>query len=132
MEKSNADNDTSATFLRNLNKLAIYLTSQSPVGQKVFRKQNIALAILKKSNGFSLIAKDKDHLLDIESFDGEITDPLSLAKVFVSESLIQAGSNEVYVFVFISGLLFSESLTNETVQSVSCLLVFLRERYTIF
>ena len=77
--------------------------------------------------------KDKNNLLDIESFDGEITDPLSLAKDFVSESLlIQAGSNEVYVFVFKSGLLFSEPLTNETVQSISFLLVFLRERYTIF
>ena len=119
LEKSNAANDTSATFLRNLDKLAIYLTSQSTVPQKVFGKQNIALAIQKKSSSFTLIAKDKNNKLDIESVDGEITDQLSLAKIFVSQSLLRkAGSNEVYSFVFRSGLLFSEPLTNETVQSV--------------
>ena len=119
LEKSNADNDTSATFLRNLDKLAIYLTSQSTVPQKVFGKQNIALAIQKKSSSFTLIAKDKNNKLNIESVDGEITDQLSLAKIFVSQSLLRkAGSNEVYSFVFRSGLLFSEPLTNETVQSV--------------
>ena len=105
LEKSNVANDTSATFLRNLDKLAIYLTSQSTVPEKVCGKQNIALTIQKKSNSFTLIVKDKNNKLDTESVDGEITDQLSLAKVFVSQSLLtKAGSNEVSSFVFRSGL----------------------------
>ena len=119
LEKSNADSDTSATFLRNLDELAVYLTSQSTAQQKVFGKQNIALTILKKINCFTLIARDKNNLLDIQSVDGEIIDQVSLGKVFIPQSLLnKAGSNQVYSFVFRSGLLFSEPLENETVQSI--------------
>ena len=119
LEKSNADSDTSATFLRNLDELAVYLTSQSTAPQKVFGKQNIALTILKKINCFTLIARDKNNLLDIQSVDGEIIDQVSLGKVFIPQSLLnKAGSNQVYSFVFRSGLLFSEPLENETVQSI--------------
>ena len=116
--KSDENNDTSATFLRNLDVLAVYLTNQ-PTNQTVFRRQNIALAIRNKSNSFTFIAEDKNNLLDIQSADGEITSQSSLAKIFVPESLlIKAGSNQVYSFAFRSGLLFSEPLENETVQSI--------------
>ena len=116
--KSDENNDTSATFLRNLDVLAVYLTNQ-PTNQTVFRRQNIALAIRNKSNNFTFIAEDKNNLLDIQSADGEITSQSSLAKIFVPESLlIKAGSNQVYSFAFRSGLLFSEPLENETVQSI--------------
>ena len=116
--KSDENNDTSATFLRNLDVLAVYLTNQ-PTNQTVFRRQNIALAIRNKSNSFTFIAEDKNNLLDIQSADGEITGQSSLAKIFVPESLlIKAGSNQVYSFAFRSGLLFSEPLENETVQSI--------------
>ena len=118
LEKSDENNDTSATFLRNLDVLAVYLTNQS-TNQTVFRRQNIALAIRNKSNSFTFIAEDKNNLLDIQSADGEITGQSSLAKIFVPESLlIKAGSNQVYSFAFRSGLLFSEPLENETVQSI--------------
>ena len=119
LEKSNDENDTSSTFLRNLDQLAVYLTSLSTVPLKVFRKQNIALAIQNKSNSFTFIAKDKNNLLDIQSIDGEITNQLSLAKIFVPQSLlIKARSSQVYSFAFRSGLLFSGPLENETVQSI--------------
>ena len=118
LEKSDENNDTSATFLRNLDVLAVYLANQS-TNQTVFRRQNIALAIRNKSNSFTFIAEDKNNLLDIQSADGEITGQSSLAKIFVPESLlIKAGSNQVYSFAFRSGLLFSEPLENETVQSI--------------
>ena len=118
LEKSDENNDTSATFLRNLDVLAVYLTNQS-TNQTVFRRQNIALAIRNKSNSFTFIAEDNNNLLDIQSADGEITGQSSLAKIFVPESLlIKAGSNQVYSFAFRSGLLFSEPLENETVQSI--------------
>ena len=118
LEKSDENNDTSATFLRNLDVLAVYLTNQS-TNQPVFRRENIALAIRNKSNSFTFIAEDKNNLLDIQSADGEITGQSSLAKIFVPESLlIKAGSNQVYSFAFRSGLLFSEPLENETVQSI--------------
>ena len=118
LEKSDENNDTSATFLRNLDVLAVYLANQS-TNQTVFRRQNIALAIRNKSNSFTFIAEDKNNLLDIQSADGEITSQSSLAKIFVPESLlIKAGSNQVYSFAFRSGLLFSEPLENETVQSI--------------
>ena len=118
LEKSNEDNDTSATFLRNLDVLAVLLTNQS-TNQTVFRRPNIALAIRNKSNSFTFIAEDKNNLLDIQSADGEITNQSSLANVFVPQSLlIKAGSNQVYSFVFRSGVLFSEPLENETVQSI--------------
>ena len=116
--KSDENNDTSATFLRNLDVLAVYLTNQ-PTNQTVFRRQNIALAIRNKSNSLTFIAENKNNLLDIQSADGEITSQSSLAKIFVPESLlIKAGSNQVYSFAFRSGLLFSEPLENETVQSI--------------
>ena len=119
LEKSNEENDTSSTFLRNLDQLAVYLTSLSTVPLKVFRKQNIALATQNKSNSFTFIAKDKHNLLDIQSIDGEITNQLSLAKIFVPQSLlIKTRSSQVYSFAFRSGLLFSGPLENETVQSI--------------
>ena len=118
LEKSNEDNNTSATFLRNLDVLAVILTNQS-TNQTVFRRQNIALAIRNKSSSFTFIAEDKNNLLDIQTADGEITNQASLAKVFIPQSLlIKAGSNQVYSFVFRSGLLFSDPLENETVQSI--------------
>ena len=118
LEKSDENNDTSATFLRNLDVLAVYLTNQS-TNQTVFRTQNIALAIRNKSKSFTFIAEDKNNRLDIQSADGEITSQSSLAKIFVRESLlIKAGSNQVYSFAFRSGLLFSEPLENDTVQSI--------------
>ena len=119
LENSNEKNDTSSTFLRNLDKLAAYLASVSTVPLKVFRKQNIALAVQNKSSSFTFIAKDKKNLLDIQSVDGEITNQISLAKLFVPQSLlIKARSSQVYSFAFRSGLLFSASLKNETVQSI--------------
>ena len=118
LEKSDENSDTSATFLRNLDVLAVYLTNQS-TNQTDFRRQNIALAIRNKSNSFTFIAEDKNNLLDIQSADGEITSQSSLVRIFVPESLlIKAGSNQVYSFAFRSGLLFSEPLENETVQSI--------------
>ena len=119
LENSNEKNDTSSTFLRNLDKLAAYLASVSTVPLKVFRKQNIALAVQNKSSSFTFIAKDKKNLLDIQSVDGEITNQIFLAKLFVPQSLlIKARSSQVYSFAFRSGLLFSASLKNETVQSI--------------
>ena len=116
--KSDENNDTSATFLRNLDVLAVYLTNQ-PTNQTVFRRQNIALAIRNKSNSLTFIAENKNNLLDIQSADGELTSQSSSAKIFVPQRLlIKAGSNQVYSFAFRSGLLFSEPLENETVQSI--------------
>ena len=118
LEKSDENNDTSATFLRNLDVLAVYLANQS-TNQTVFRRQNIALAIRNKSNSLTFIAESKNNLLDIQSADGEITSQSSSAKIFVPQRLlIKAGSNQVYSFAFRSGLLFSEPLENETVQSI--------------
>ena len=118
LEKSSEDNDTSETFLRNLDVLAVYLTNQS-TNQTVFRRQNIALAIRNKSNNFTFIANDKEDRLNIQSFDGEITNQSSLAEVFVPQSLlIKAGSTQMYSFVFRSGVLFSDPRKNETVQSI--------------
>ena len=118
LEKSDENNDTSATFLRNLDVLAVYLANQS-TNQTVFRRQNIALAIRNKSNSLTFIAENKNNLLDIQSADGEITSQSSSAKIFVPQRLlIKAGSNQVYSFAFRSGLLFSEPLENETVQSI--------------
>ena len=119
LENSDEENYTSSTFLRNLDKLAVYLTSVSTVKLKVFRKQNIALAIQNKSSSFTFIAQDKNNLLDIQSVDGEIANQLSLAKLFIPQSLlIKARSTQVYSFAFRSGLFFSESLQNETLQSI--------------
>ena len=118
LEKSDENNDTSATFLRNLDVLAVYLANQS-TNQTVFRRQNIALAIRNKSNSLTFIAENKNNLLDMQSADGEITSQSSSAKIFVPQRLlIKAGSNQVYSFAFRSGLLFSEPLENETVQSI--------------
>ena len=118
LEKSDENNDTSATFLRNLDVLAVYLANQS-TNQTVFRRQNIALAIRNKSNSLTFTAENKNNLLDIQSADGEITSQSSSAKIFVPQRLlIKAGSNQVYSFAFRSGLLFSEPLENETVQSI--------------
>ena len=76
LEKSNEDDDTSATFLRDLDVLAVYLTNQS-TNQKDFRRKNIVLAIRNKSNSFTFIAEDKNNLLDIQSADGEIANQSS-------------------------------------------------------
>ena len=119
LENSNEENDTSSTFLRNLDKLAVYLTSVSTVMLKVFRKQNIALAIQNKSSSFTFIAQNKNNLLDIQSVDGEIANQLTLVKLFVPQSLlIKARSTQVYSFAFRSGRLFSESLEKKTAQSI--------------
>ena len=118
-EKSNEENETSATFLGSLNAVAVYLTRLSTSRQKIFRKHNIALAIQNKSNSFTFIAKEENYLLDIQCVDGEITNKFSLAKFFVPQTLlIKAKSTHVYSFVYRSGLLFSRSFGNKTVQSL--------------
>ena len=119
LEKSNEDKNTSSTFLRNLDQLAVYLTSQSTKSQKTFKKKNIALASQNISNSFTFVAKDKNNFLDIESFDGERTNQISLAKLFVPQSLlIKAKTTQVYSFVYRSALLFSQPSYNDKEQSI--------------
>ena len=59
LTKSNEKSNTSATFLKSLDTIAVYVTRQSTKQQKVFKKENIALAIEKNSNSFTFIAKEE-------------------------------------------------------------------------
>ena len=59
LTKSNEKSNTSSTFLRSLDTIAIYVTRQSTRQRKVFKKENIALAIENNSKSFTLIAKQK-------------------------------------------------------------------------
>ena len=114
--KTNQKNNTSSEFLRSLDKIAVYITRQSTRRQKVFRKQNMALAIQNKSNSFTFIAKGESSLLDIKTADGEATNQTSLARFFVPQSLLKrAKSTQVYSYIYRSGQLFSQ---NEPIQSI--------------
>ena len=115
--KTNKENDTSSKFLRSLDTIAVYITRQSTRRQKVFRKQNMALATIQnKSNSFTFIAKGESSLLDIQTADGEATNQTSLGRFFVPQSLLKsAKSTQVYSYIFRSGQLFSQ---NEPIQSI--------------
>ena len=65
LNKTNKENNTSSKFLKSLDTVAVYVTKQSTKRQKVFRKQNMALAIQNKSTSFTFIAKAESSLLDI-------------------------------------------------------------------
>ena len=115
--KTNKKNNTSSKFLRSLDTIAVYITRQSTRRQKVFRKENMALATIQnKSNSFTFIAKGESSLLDIQTADGEATNQTSLGRFFVPQSLLKsAESTEVYSYIFRSGQLFSQ---NEPIQSI--------------
>ena len=106
-------------FLRTLDTFAVYVTRQSTRRQKFFRKRNIALAIQKRSNSFTFIAKDENNFLDIQTADGEVTSQNSLATFFVPQSLLtRAKNSQIYSYIYRSGLFFSLQTKNEQVQSV--------------
>ena len=116
MIKTNKRNNTSSKFLRSLDTIAVHITRHSRRKQKIFRKQNMALAIQNESNSFTFIAKDNSSLLDIQTADGEATNQMSLGRFFVPKSLLtNANSTQVYSYIYRSGLLFSQ---NEPIQSI--------------
>ena len=117
--KSDDKYNTSSTFLRILDAVGQYIASHSTGQQKVFRKQNIALAIQNKSKSFTLVAKDESNLLDIQSVDGDVVNQTSVAKLFIPQSLLKkANRTQVYSYVYRSGLLFSQPFENKTLQSI--------------
>ena len=118
--KTNKNSNTSSTFLRSLDTLATYATNQSTKRQKNFRKRNIALTIQNYiNNSFTFIAKNKSSFLDIQTTDGEATNQISLATFFVPQSLLtRVNSTQVYSYIYRSGLLFSQSIDNEPIQSI--------------
>ena len=119
LTKSNEKSNTSSTFLKSLDTIAVYVTRQSAKQQKVFKKENIALAIENNSNSFTFIAKEENNLLDIQSVDHQVESQASLAQLFVPQSLLaRANSTLVYSYIYRSALLFSRSLRNETIQSI--------------
>ena len=114
--KTNKKNNTSSKFLRSLDTFAVYISRQLTKKEKVFRKQNMALAVQNKSNSFTFIAKDESSLLDIQIADGEATDQIFLSRFFVPQSLLKrAESTQVYSYIYRSGVLFSQ---NEPIQSI--------------
>ena len=119
LTKSNEKSNTPSTLLRSLDAIAVYVTRQSTRQRKVFKKQNIALAVQNNSNSFTFIAKEENNLLDIKSVDQEVQSQASLAQLFVPQSLLARVNNTlVYSYIYRSALLFSQSLRNETIQSV--------------
>ena len=103
LNKTNEENNTSSKFLKSLDAVAVYITRQSRKRQKVFRKQNVALAIQNKSNSFTFIANDESNLLDIQIADGEATNQVSLGRFFVPQSLLtRAESTQVYSYIYIN------------------------------
>ena len=119
LTKSNEKSNTSSTFLKSLDTVAVYVTCQSTKQQKVFKKENIAFAIENNSNSFTFIAKEENNLLDIQSVDHQVESQASLAQLFVPQSLLaRANSTLVYSYIYRSALLFSQSLGNETIQSI--------------
>ena len=116
LNKTNEENNTSSKFLKSLDTVAVYVTKQSTKRQKVFRKQNMALAIQNKSTSFTFIAKAESSLLDIQTADGEATNQISSGRFFVPQSLLtRADSTQVYSYIYRSGVLFSQ---NEPIQSI--------------
>ena len=119
LTKSNEKRNTSSTFLTSLDAIAVYVTRQSTRQRKVFKKENIALAVQNSSNSFTFIAKEENNLLDIKSVDQEVQSQASLAQLFVPHSLLaKVNSTLVYSYIYRSALLFSQPLRNETIQSV--------------
>ena len=119
LTKSNEKSNTSSTFLRSLDIIAVYVTRQSTRQRKVFRKQNIALAIQNNSNSFTFVATEESNLLDIQSVEHEVESQASLAQLFVPQSLLKrANSTLVYSFIYRSALLFSQPFGRKTIQSI--------------
>ena len=87
VEKTNEENKISSKFLRSLDTVAVYTTRQLTRRQRVFRKQNVALAIRNKSNSFTFFAKDESILLDIQTADGEAKNPISMGRDFLCHNL---------------------------------------------
>ena len=117
--KSNEKSNTSSTFLKSFDTIAVYVTRQSTKQQKVFEKENIALAFENNSSSFTFIAKEENNLLNIQSVDHGVESQASLAQLFVPQSLLaRANSTLVYSYIYRSALLFSQSLGNETIQSI--------------
>ena len=116
MIKTNKRNNTSSKFLRSLDTIAVHITRHSRRKKKIFRKQNMALAIQNESNSFTFIAKDNSSLLDTQTADGEAINQMSLGRFFVPKSLLtNADSTQMYSYIYRSGLLFSQ---NEPIQSI--------------
>ena len=119
LTKSNEKINTSSTFLRSLDTIAGYVTRHSTRQRKVFRKQNIALAIQNNSNSFTFIATEESNLLDIQSVDHEVESQAFLAQLFVPQSLLKrVNSTLVYSFIYRSALLFSQPFGRKTIQSI--------------
>ena len=117
--KSNETRHTTSTFLESLDAIAVYATRQSTKQQKVFKKQNIALAVQNSSNSFTFIARDENNILDIQSVVDEGVNQASLAQLFVPQSLLErVNSTLVYSYIFRSPLLFSKPFENQTIQSI--------------
>lgn len=87
VEKTNEENKISSKFLRSLDTVAVYTTRQLTRRQRVFRKQNVALAIRNKSNSFTFFAKDESILLNIQTADGEAKNPISMGRDFLCHNL---------------------------------------------
>ena len=117
--QSNETVNITSTFLRSLDKMAVHITNLSARPQKIFRKKNLALTIRNRSNSFTLVAKDENNLLDIQSGDVETTNEFFVAKLFVPQSLLTtANSTQVYSYIYRSGLFFSQPFYNESIQSI--------------
>ena len=105
--KTNEESNFSSIFLRTLDTFAVYVTRQSTRRQKFFRKRNIALAIQKRSNSFTFIAKDENNFLGIQTADGEVTSQNSLATFSVPQSLLTRAKNtQIYSYIYRSGPFF--------------------------
>lgn len=110
---------TSVSLLKNLDTVAVRLANQTRLIQKKFKRRNLALTIENRTNSFTFIAKDKGQVLEIETLDGEVTNPVSLAKLFVPQSLLlKANGAHIYSYAYRSGLLFLQDFESEAVQSI--------------
>ena len=120
VEKTNEENNISSKFLRSLDTVAVYTTRQLTRRQRVFRKQNVALAIRNKSNSFTFFAKDESILLDIQTADGEAKNPISMGRLFVPQSLLtRSESTQVYSYIYGYSLLFPQAIENDLMQSIT-------------
>ena len=119
LTKYNEKSNTSSTFLRSLDTIAVHVARQSTRQRKIFKKQNIALTIQNNSNSFTFIATEKNNLLDIQSVDHEVEKQASLAQLFVPQSLLtRVNSTLVYSFIYRSALLFPQPFGKNAIQSI--------------
>ena len=110
---------TSVSLLKNLDTMAVRLTNYPRLTQKKFKRRNLALTIENRTNSFTFIVKDNGQVLEIKTLDGEITNEVALAKLFVPQSLLsKANGAHIYSYAYRSGLLFLQDFESEAVKSI--------------